>query len=435
MHVLYFHQHFTTPRGAGGTRSYEFARKLVERGHRVTMVCGAHKGCDTGLQGEPQRGARRGVVEGIDVVELQLEYSNHDSLLKRSVTFGRFALRSIWEALSTEHDLLFATSTPLTAAVPGIVAKLLKRQRFVFEVRDLWPELPVAMGVLKNPLVIHALALLEHMAYRTADACVALAPGIQEGIERHDIAHDRVAMIPNGCDLELFTPASGKRVPLPGVGADDFVAIFAGAHGLANGLGTALECAAALKRANADRIKLVFIGDGREKPQLVERAKREGLDNCVFLEPVGKKKMAEMMKSVDVGLMLLADIPAFYYGTSPNKFFDYLASGVAVLNNYPGWLAGLIGESGCGRVVPPRDGEAMARALIEMERDRESTRQMGRKARQLAEQQFDRDQLAENFVRVLESVVGAEAARTNANGAYSTRNGALSHSSMQAPHE
>ena len=152
MKLLYFHQHFTTPKGASGTRSYEFARRLIARGHEVTMVCGSYGTGDTGLTGEYRKGRRSGTVDGIRVIELHLPYSNADSFLKRSVTFLKFAARSVSIALSESYDLLFATSTPLTAAIPGIVARPIRRKPFVFEVRDLWPELPREMGVITNPV-------------------------------------------------------------------------------------------------------------------------------------------------------------------------------------------------------------------------------------------------------------------------------------------
>src|SRR5690625_4178077 len=147
MRILYFHQHFSTPKGASGIRSYMMARRLVEAGHHVTMVCGSPERADTGLSGAFQRGLRTGIVDGIEVIELDLQYSNADSFSKRTVTFLRFALRSIGLALTQQYDLVFATSTPLTAGIPGIFARWLRGKPFVFEVRDLWPELPREMGV------------------------------------------------------------------------------------------------------------------------------------------------------------------------------------------------------------------------------------------------------------------------------------------------
>jgi glycosyltransferase involved in cell wall biosynthesis len=402
MKVLYFHQHFTTPDGAGGTRSYEFARALIQRGHRVTMVCGRHDRSALALPWDAKERWFRGEIDGIDVIALPLNYSNSDGLLRRTQVFLRFAFLSIRIAFRERHDVLFATSTPLTAALPGIVLKLFRpRSRFVFEVRDLWPELPKALG-LRNPILLGGMSLLEWLAYWTADACIGLAPGIVEGIKRRGPRGLPVAMIPNGCDLDLFTPAKRAALNVPGVAPGDFVAGFTGAHGVANGLDAVLDAAAELKRRGRKDIKLVLIGDGKCKPALVDRAQRESLDNCVFLPLVRKTEIARVTTSFDCGLQILANVPAFYFGTSPNKFFDYLSSGVPVLVNYPGWMAELVRRHACGVAVPPGDAAAFAEALCAMA-DRPPLRfELGREGRKLAEDMFARSQLAGQFCMFLE---------------------------------
>ena len=403
MHVLYFHQYFTTPNGSGGTRSYEMARRLVERNHQVTMICGSSARADTGLSGPYHRGVRRGVVEGIAVIEMDLGYSNYDSLLKRTWIFLRFAIYSSWLALRLPCDLVFCTSTPLTAAIPGIFARWLRLKPFVFEVRDLWPELPREMGVITNPLLLKLMDWLESGTYHSAVACIGLSPGIVQGIVRCGIPAERVAMIPNGCDLRIFAERGAAVRPIKGVEPGDLVAVFTGAHGRANDLDAVLDAAAALHTRHRNDIKLLFIGDGALKPDLVARARAEGLDNCIFLAPVPKRELAALMSEVDVGLMVLANVPAFYYGTSPNKFFDYIASGLPVVNNYPGWLAEMISEYRCGLAIPADDPSAFADALEFLADDRDVLVQMRRNARSLAEREFDRQKLADAFVDWLEA--------------------------------
>ena len=241
MRVLYFHQHFCTPKGSSGTRSYEFARALIDRGHEVTMVCGmsAHGGLD--LPVDPRRGGARGLIDGIDVIALPLAYSNQDSVFRRCLTFAKFAVRSVRVALTEKCDLVFGTSTPLTTAVPGIVARWLRRKPFVFEVRDLWPELPKALG-MKNPLLLGGMSVLEWTAYHSCHAAVGLSPGIVEGIKKRSSENLPVAMIPNGCDLEVFHPSLRGELDLPGIEDDHFVAGFTGAHGIANGARCAAGC-------------------------------------------------------------------------------------------------------------------------------------------------------------------------------------------------
>jgi len=396
MKVLYFHQYFSTPRGAGGTRSYEMARRLIERGHEVTMVCGSSGSGDTGLAGGFRHGRRSGIVDGIMVVEFDLLYSNYDGFLKRSLTFLRFALRSIWLTITEKYDLVFATSTPLTAGLPGIATCVFRQKPFVFEVRDLWPELPREMEVITNPLVLKAMSILEWLSYHCAKGCIGLSPGIVGGIKRRGIADKNVVMIPNGCDLKLF------RAKESGRNKKEFKAIFTGAHGIANGLDAVLDVAGELKKRGRDDIRLLFIGDGKLKPVLRERAVSENLDNSLFLDPIPKNKMPDLLQQVDAGMMILANVPAFYYGTSPNKFFDYIASGLPVFNNYPGWLAGMITENRCGIAVPPENPAAFADALEHMADNRDEAAEMGMNARMLAERDFDRIGLADRFVDWLE---------------------------------
>ena len=404
MHILYFHQYFTTPKGSSGTRSYEVAKALVKRGHEVTMICGTggHLKVD-GLR-EVKKGERHGVVEGINVIQYELQYSNRDGFLKRSLTFFRFALKCLGVLFQVEYDLIFATSTPLTAAIPGIVAKFSMRGKpFVFEVRDLWPELPKAMGVISNPVVLMAMSALEWLAYRCADACVGLAPGIVEGIRKRGSKSLRVEMIPNSCDLDLFKPDIEPDT-IPGIKDGDFVALFTGAHGLANGLGAVLDVAAQLKELERNDIKIVFIGDGSQKDELTQRAEREGLTNCLFLDPVPKDTLPPLMARANVGLMILSNIPAFYNGTSPNKFFDYISSGLPVIVNYPGWVSHLLAEEECGVSVEPSDSVAFANQLINMADGQLDLVSMGRNSRALAEKEFNRNKLCNALVSSLEEV-------------------------------
>jgi glycosyltransferase involved in cell wall biosynthesis len=406
LRLLYFHQHFATPQGSSGTRSYEFARALIARGHQVTMICGAHKLSGLDLPYDEAKGWHRGLVDGIDVISLPLAYSNRDSLVRRGLAYVRFALRSVRLALTLDCDLVFATSTPITAVIPGLAAKWLRGKPFVFEVRDLWPELPRALG-LRNPFLLGGMSLLEFLGYRSADACIGLSPGIVEGIRSRAEERLPVAMIPNGSDLELFHPAKRAKLALPGIGPNDFVAGFTGAHGIANGLDALLDVATELKRRGDTRVKLAFIGDGKEKERLAAKATELGLTNCLFFPPVPKSELGAITASLDCGLMVLRDIPAFYRGTSPNKFFDYIAAGIPVVNNYPGWLAGLIAEHRCGVVVPPGNAAAFADALQRLAADLAGRRTMGAAARALAEKEFARPILADRFIATLE--VHAEA--------------------------
>jgi glycosyltransferase involved in cell wall biosynthesis len=401
MHVAYIHQHFSTTKGTTGTRSYAMSRRLIAGGHRVTMVCGVYD--VGGLKSEANERVTQTELDGIPVICINEPYSNRMGFLRRLQAFGRFAGEATKVVSKLDADLVFATSTPLTVGIPGMKAAKRLGVPFVFEVRDLWPEVPIAIGVLKNPALIWYAKRLERRIYRAADHIIALSPGMKEGILATGYPSERVTMIPNGCDLDVFQPSdeplTDERFGKPG----DFRLIFTGAHGLANGLDAVLDAAAELKRRRARGVRFVFLGTGREKPRLMQRSVDEGLsDLTVWVDPISKLELARVLPRMDVGMMILKNLPAFYYGTSPNKFFDYIASGLPVLNNYPGWIADMIREHRCGVVVEPDNPAAFADAVLDLREKGTELKAMGQRACRLAETQFAREKLASSFVETLE---------------------------------
>ena len=203
MKVIYFHQHFTTPSVGGGIRSYEFAKMLMARGHQVTMVCGGDPK-NFNLPATGKNGVYRGYIDGIDVIQIALPYSNNDGKAVRAKVFLKYAWCSISYALHEDYDLCFATTTPLTSGIPGLAAKWFRRKKFVFEVRDFWPDSTItlfqAVGKKYPWYLKFGLSFLGNRCYRAADACIGLAPGICDAIKAHAQNGKKVALIPNGCD-------------------------------------------------------------------------------------------------------------------------------------------------------------------------------------------------------------------------------------------
>lgn len=397
MKLLYFHQHFSTPQGSTGTRSYEMASRCVKEGHEVVLVCGSYNGGVTGLNQPYENGKRMGFVDGIKIIEFNLAYSNRDGFLKRTWIFLQFAFRSISIALTYDYDVLFATSTPLTAGIPGIFARWLRGKKFIFEVRDLWPELPKAMGVITNPVILLMMSLLEYISYKSAHRLIGLSPGICEGIVSKGISVDKIIQIPNGCDLELFSKDIDPWRPSE-ILENDLVLIYSGTHGIANGLNAILDAENELQKREVSGYKIILIGDGREKINLQERVKKECLNNIIFLNPISKEKLIGLFRSCDVGLQILANVPAFYYGTSPNKFFDYLAVGLPVLTNYPGWVADLISRNNCGFACNPGSAVTLANEIENVLSVRTSLKLMGINAKKLAHKEFNRSELSLRWV-------------------------------------
>ncbi|MBT3279188.1 MAG: glycosyltransferase family 4 protein [Phycisphaerales bacterium] len=405
MHIVYIHQYFTTPDQKGGTRSYEMARRLIQAGHRVSMVFGTRDlTAVEGKLGEVQRET----IDGIDVFRIIQSYSNAMSFPKRWMTFLKFAKRAT-KLIKTfqDVDLVFATSTPLTTGDIGRKSAKHHNCPFVFEVRDLWPELPIAMGLVKPwPLKVY-LKRMEQRAYRAAKRIIGLAPGICKGILASGVNPDHVAMVPNSSDIDLFQPATDHsevdndpRFGSPG----DFRMVFTGAHGLANGLDAVLDAVAEIKQRGITGVKFCFIGGGGKKPHLLQRVEAEGLEEYTcWVDPIKKRELARLLPQFDVGMMILKNVPAFYRGTSPNKFFDYLACGLPILNNYPGWVGEYISDNQCGVVVEPDNATAFADTVEELMAKRSELPAMGTNARALAESTFSRDILGKRFVETLEA--------------------------------
>jgi glycosyltransferase involved in cell wall biosynthesis len=397
MKILYIVQHFNIPSGSAGIRPYKMAKALLDHGHEVTLVCGGYEGGKTGLSSEFINGKRIGFFEGIEVIEYDIKYSNKMSFLKRTWVFFLYVWKTVGLALFYKYDILFATTTPLTVGIPGIFARWFRGKKFVFEVRDLWPELPKAMGVIKNPIILWLMGLLEFVCYHSANKLIGLSAGIVNGIVKRGVKMNKITNIPNGCDLDIFSLDHGKLV-IEETKEDDFLCLYSGTHGIANGLDILIDTAEVLTKKGNNNIKFILVGDGKSKPNLIKRASEKKLSNIIFLNPLNKQELSRLMNTCDIGMQLLANIPAFYYGTSPNKFFDYISVGLPVLNNYPGWIADLVLNNNCGINVRPDNPHEFANSLIKLEKERYKLAIMSKNASNLAKKEFDRTQLANKWV-------------------------------------
>ncbi len=402
--VLYLHQFFMTREGTGGTRSYELARRLVAAGHDVTMVAAGSGGERT--------------VDGIRVVEARGGYGDYVRATgvgygRRLLAFVRFALTATFAALrGPRPDVVFATSPPLTLALPAIVAARRWHAPMVFEVRDLWPEAPIQMGALPAPWAQRLARRVERFVYRSATAIVALSPGMRDGIVATGVPPERVALIPNASDLDLFSPdldPGDLRAEL-GLAGDDFVCSYFGTMGEANDLTQVVEAAALLDAADGDGRRVVFVlqGDGKRRAALETDARRRGLDNVVFAPATDKHGAARLAAASDACMTIFKDVPILATN-SPNKLFDTFAAGRPAIVNTDGWQRVLVEEHGAGLYVRAGDAGDLAEQVRALAADPDRARRYGVNARALAEREFDRDKLAERLRALLERVVEGSA--------------------------
>ena len=408
MDVLYFHQYFATRRRSTATRSYELARRLVDRGHRVTIVSRDTRMLESGRDGRPEgRIVAREQVDGIDLLYLNVPYANRYPTPVRLASFTAFTVAaSVAGALQRRPDVVFASSTPLTIGIAGLLTARLKRAPFVFEIRDLWPAVPVALGAIKSAPAIGTAEWLERRLYNGAERVVVLSEGSREELRRRGIPDEKLVLIPNAADLDVFGPEvvdEGFRARHGLEGR--FVALYAGSMGRASGLDQLVDAADALRRWGDNRVTIAALGDGGERPRLEERTRELGLDNLLFLPPLPKEELAGVVGAADVTLTIFAPHPILETN-SPNKFFDSLAAGKPVVVNLGGWLRGLVEENDAGVWVPAGNAEALAGALSALAANQDKVEQMGRNARALAEREFGRDEMADRLARTLEEVAG-----------------------------
>ncbi|MHB1341583.1 MAG: glycosyltransferase family 4 protein [Coriobacteriia bacterium] len=401
MRILYVHQFFATRDSSLGLiRSYEFSRRWVSQGHQVTVITSSSR-----LPAEyDARAFVDGDIDGIHVRSVRVRYSNYMSHLRRMWSFALFTVGATWLAATAgRHDVVFATSTPLTVGIPGWVAAAITRTPFVFEVRDLWPEAAIQMGAIKRTGLLSRVAKwLERFLYHRARHVVALSPGMVAGVVAEGVAPRRVHMVPNSSDLDLFVPGEKDSEFLKRLGVADgaFVVGYAGAIGPSNAVEAQVPEAARLlhERGRSD-IVFVIAGDGKSLPALTEAV--GVLPNVRLVGSLPKRDVPILTRSADVLMTLFADVEILATN-SPNKFFDGLASGRPMIVNSPGWTRELVEENDCGAYVPASDGRALADTIERFADDRAATERMGRNARTLAEARFGRDELADTVFAVLE---------------------------------
>ncbi|MBV5329557.1 MAG: glycosyltransferase family 4 protein [Chlorobium sp.] len=402
MRIIYLHQYFNTPDMTGGTRSYELARRLVEAGHEVHLLT-TDKAQQTG-----RSRWRISTEAGITVHWAPVPYNNTMSFIRRILAFIHFAVRSSIRAASLKGDVIFATSTPLTIAVPAILVSWWKNKPFVFEVRDMWPDVPIAIGAIRNPIIIWLANQLELLAYNFAAKVVALAPGMREDIIRKGISPEKVFVIPNGCDLDVFgkKPVGlSPRDEFPWLGTRKMV-LFAGTLGLVNGVGYFVKLASQVA-IHEPEVRFVVIGGGGEREMVRELALSEGvLNRSLFMfDQMPKRELVRWLHAADMVMALFTGPAAVWKNAVQNKFFDALAAGKPIVNNFDGWQSRIAVEAGVGLIIDPQDISLAAADLLKSLFDEVWLCGVRERTRQLAEGRFNRDFLAHQLESILLDVV------------------------------
>lgn len=403
MHVLLIHQAFASPQEAGGTRHFELARHMVDQGHLFTIVA-SDLSYVTGRQVVSRRGVfAKQEVAGVRVMRAYTYPSLHRSFGWRVISFFSFMLSSVWTSLQTGRvDLVMGTSPPIFQAVSAWLVATLRRRPFLLEIRDLWPDFAIDIGVLRNPVLIALSGLLERFLYARANHIMVNSPAYRDHLIGEGIPAHMLSLIPNGVDPSMFDPhARGERVRQELGLNGRFVVAYAGALGLANDIPTILRAAARLK--DRPDIHVLLVGDGKERPQLENLARRMGLFNVTFAGARPKSEIPELLAASDACVATLQDIPMFRT-TYPNKVFDYMAAGRPTVLAIDGVIRDVIESAQGGTFVQPGNPEALAEGVLQYYKNPELRRQHGLNARSYVAAHFDRKDQGERLRGVFESL-------------------------------
>ena len=406
MKILLLNQAFVSPDEPGHTRHFEMAQYLREHGHELVIVAS-----DLNYQTGQRTVERHGVfteqmIDGVRVLRSYIYPELHRSYFWRIVSFFSFMFSSVWTALSVKDaDLIMGTTPQIFQAVSAWFVAFVRNKPFLLEVRDLWPEFGVSMGVIRNPAVIALGRWLERFLYARATHILVNSPAYKDYIVDKGVPEDKVTFIPYGTDVDMFNPSVDGMAIRKQLGLEDkFVVLYAGALGQANDIYTVL-CAA--KHLNDEKhIRFVFWGDGKERPKLQSEAERLHLENVIFAGVCPKKEMPFVIASSDVCLAILQNVPMFKT-TYPNKVFDYMAAARATVLVIDGVIREVIESSGGGVFVEPGNDDLLAATILELSRNPERVKQMGENARAYLVQHLDRRDKLDETLQLLQRLVRA----------------------------
>jgi glycosyltransferase involved in cell wall biosynthesis len=406
MHILLIHQAFVSPDEPGGTRHYELARHLVQRGHECTIVA-SDLSYLTG-----QRALASGElvtqqnIEGVRVLRAYTYPSLHRSFVWRVISFLSFMLTSLRAAIQAGPvDLVVGTSPPIFQLVSAWLIAALRRRPFLLEIRDLWPEFAIDLGVLRNPVLIALSRWLERFLYARATHFLVNSPAYADYLRNKGIPETKISLIANGVDPTMFDPqADGHTIREELTLGNKFVVTYTGALGLANDIDTILRAAGLLREEST--IHFLFVGDGKERPNLERQARTLALPNVTFTGSRPKRHMPDVLAASNACVATLKNIPMFRT-TYPNKVFDYMAAGRPTILAIDGVIRHVVEASGGGIYVSPGNDVALAAAVRRLHHDRVQSHTMGTAARTYVIEHFNRHRQAEQFIGLVQCLVTA----------------------------
>ena len=407
MHILLVHQYFLGKRDSGGSRWNQFSKYWSQQGHKITVLAGTvHYG--TGKKAPEYKG--RFIVcekemENVEVLRCHVSESYNKNFIGRFWAYISFVISSIYAGLFKvgKVDVIICTSPPLTVGLTGWFLSRTKRIPMIFEVRDLWPESAIDTGVLTNKWLIKLSYWLENKSYKSSNWINVLTPAFKSAlIERKNVRPDKISMIPNAADLDIFKPGElnnwvREKHNLQG----RFVVTYVGAHGRANALMQMLNVAEKIK--GYDDIRILLVGDGMEKTMLREEADRRQLNNIIFVDSVPKKEVVDYVTASDVCTAVLKKVDTFKT-VYPNKVFDYMSVKKPIILAIDGVARKLVEDAKAGIYVEPENADEFVNALLKLKNDSDFCIKLGENGYQYVKENFDRKVLAAKYLDIIKII-------------------------------
>ena len=403
MKILLINQVFVSPDEPGHTRHYEMA-KYFQKFNDELIIVASDLNYQTGQRTVDHKGlVTEQNIDGVRVLRTYIYPAIHRSYFWRIISFFSFVFSSIIAAMRVKQvDIIMGTTPPIFQAFSAWLVAFLRRKPFLLEVRDLWPEFIVSMGVFKNPILIKLARMLEMFLYRRATHILVNSPAYKTYIEGKGIPSSKITFIPYGADTKMFHPdLDGSKIRQELHLENKFVVLYTGALGQANDIYTVIEAANRLKEEKA--IQFVLFGDGKERPKLQETARKLKLENLTFAGARPKHQMPAIIAASDVCLAILQDIPMFRT-TYPNKVFDYMAAGKPTVLVIDGVTRQVIEESEGGVYVPPGDHQCLAETILALSSQPDKLIAMGNNARNYLENHLDRQLMLEKTRTLFEQL-------------------------------
>lgn len=404
MRILFLSHYFPPEVNAPASRTFEHCREWVKEGHQVTVVtCVPNHPRGEAFPGYQNRMIQRETVEGIEVIRLWTYLSANEGFLLRTVNYVSFMLMAILFApWCGRADVVVSTSPQFFNGLAGYFVALIKRARWVLEIRDLWPESILAVGALKNSRIIALLEWLERFAYRKADAIVVVTQAFAKQIGKALGSEEKITVVRNGANLKLFSAdkvAAVETAPAIEAIRHKRVISYVGTHGMAHGLEKVLAAAEKLK--DRPDIHFLFVGDGADRDNLLAIATQKQLSNCTFTGQLPKAMMPYVWDVSSVCLVVLRKSKTFE-SVIPSKIFECMAMAKPMVLGVQGESATIVQEAGAGLCIEPENVDQMVDAIVTLADDPARCAVMGAQAASYVQEHYDRERQASKMLAVLQ---------------------------------